>query len=199
MCIVILELSSQQTSSENVAQASSKGRPLSNVSIGLGEYQRTLEEVLTWLLGAEDRLAVMPPIANTTEEVKDQFHDLEVGSCLSRMFYTSVCLNLHVFPYRRQFWGQVIPFLSGTHVGANFKAGRYWRCPRRGIKTLKRRSDGRRGRGRSPSADEAPQHKMGGTKSQGDGSTVKVCMILVTLPPYCGCHKEMQSFCVSIY
>lgn len=103
MCIVILEFSSQQTSSENVAQASSKGRPLSNVSIGLGEYQRTLEEVLTWLLGAEDRLAVMPPIANTTEEVKDQFHDLEVGSCLSRMFYTSICLNLHVFPYRRQF------------------------------------------------------------------------------------------------
>nr|XP_027238839.1 dystrophin-like isoform X4 [Penaeus vannamei] len=68
---------SLDTSSENVAQASSKGRPLSNVSIGLGEYQRTLEEVLTWLLGAEDRLAVMPPIANTTEEVKDQFHDLE--------------------------------------------------------------------------------------------------------------------------
>ncbi|XP_045119299.1 utrophin-like isoform X3 [Portunus trituberculatus] len=53
------------------------GRPLSTVSIGLGGYQRTLEEVLGWLLGAEDRLAAMPPIADSTHAVKDQFHDLE--------------------------------------------------------------------------------------------------------------------------
>ncbi|XP_076057389.1 dystrophin-like, partial [Oratosquilla oratoria] len=54
-----------------------KNRPLSTVSIGLGGYQRTLEEVLTWLLGAEDRLAAMPPIAEEPEEVKQQFHQLE--------------------------------------------------------------------------------------------------------------------------
>lgn len=55
-----------------------KGRPVSTASIGLGIYQRTLEEVLTWLLGAEDRLAAMSPIGSTTEEVKEQFHELEV-------------------------------------------------------------------------------------------------------------------------
>ncbi|KAG7153745.1 Utrophin-like [Homarus americanus] len=64
-------------SSDDPLRAAAKARPLSTVSIGLSEYQRTLEEVLTWLLGAEDRLAAMPPIADTTEAVKDQFHDLE--------------------------------------------------------------------------------------------------------------------------
>ncbi|XP_063855861.1 dystrophin-like [Scylla paramamosain] len=59
------------------AGADGKGRPLSTVSIGLSGYQRTLEEVLTWLLGAEDRLAAMPPIADSTDAVKEQFHDLE--------------------------------------------------------------------------------------------------------------------------
>ncbi|XP_071545204.1 uncharacterized protein [Panulirus ornatus] len=64
-------------SSEDTLRPATKGRPLSTASIGLSEYQRTLEEVLTWLLGAEDRLAAMPPIADTTDEVKDQFHELE--------------------------------------------------------------------------------------------------------------------------
>lgn len=68
-----------QGSSEDILRSATKGRPLSTASIGLSEYQRTLEEVLTWLLGAEDRLAAMPPIADTTDEVKDQFHELEVG------------------------------------------------------------------------------------------------------------------------
>ncbi|XP_068223554.1 microtubule-actin cross-linking factor 1-like [Palaemon carinicauda] len=68
---------SVEVSSEDLPAIPKKNRPLSNVSIGLGEYQHTLEEVLTWLLGAEDRLAAMPPIAETTDEVKDQFHDLE--------------------------------------------------------------------------------------------------------------------------
>ncbi|XP_066986162.1 dystrophin-like isoform X26 [Macrobrachium rosenbergii] len=68
---------SVEASSDDVPMSTKKNRPLSNVSIGLGEYQHTLEEVLTWLLGAEDRLAAMPPIAESTDEVKDQFHDLE--------------------------------------------------------------------------------------------------------------------------
>ncbi|KAK7085433.1 hypothetical protein SK128_001326, partial [Halocaridina rubra] len=66
-----------EASSDDAPGSAKKSRPLSNVSIGLGEYQHTLEEVLTWLLGAEDRLAAMPPIAETTDEVKDQFHELE--------------------------------------------------------------------------------------------------------------------------
>ncbi|XP_069180920.1 LOW QUALITY PROTEIN: dystrophin [Procambarus clarkii] len=68
---------SVEGSGDDASHIAAKARPLSTASIGLSEYQRTLEEVLTWLLGAEDRLAAMPPIADTTEAVKDQFHDLE--------------------------------------------------------------------------------------------------------------------------
>lgn len=64
--------------SPTASSTPTKGRPLSTASIGLGVYQRTLEEVLSWLLGAEDRLAAMPPIAPSTDLVKEQFHELEV-------------------------------------------------------------------------------------------------------------------------
>ena len=62
----------------STTEVSKKDRPLSTASIGLSTYQITLEEVLTWLLGAEDRLANMPDIENSTESVKLQFHELEV-------------------------------------------------------------------------------------------------------------------------
>ncbi|KAG0717770.1 Utrophin [Chionoecetes opilio] len=76
--------------------ADMKGRPLSTVSIGLGGYQRTLEEVLTWLLGAEDRLAAMPPIADSTDDVKEQFHDLEVGGCFFSFLFLKDIFSVHV-------------------------------------------------------------------------------------------------------
>ncbi|KAL3212840.1 hypothetical protein MRX96_007875 [Rhipicephalus microplus] len=40
-------------------------------------YQSSLEEVLTWLLEAEDRLLNLPPIGNTVAQVKDLFHTHE--------------------------------------------------------------------------------------------------------------------------
>ncbi|XP_066905843.1 dystrophin, isoforms A/C/F/G/H isoform X1 [Halyomorpha halys] len=58
----------------------SNSRPLSiatNVSVELGGYQVALEEVLTWLLEAEDRLNMDQPIAETLEEVKLQFNEHE--------------------------------------------------------------------------------------------------------------------------
>uniref|UniRef100_A0A8C1MTS8 Dystrophin n=1 Tax=Cyprinus carpio TaxID=7962 RepID=A0A8C1MTS8_CYPCA len=43
----------------------------------LESYQSALEEVLTWLLSAEDGLQAQPPISSVVEEVKEQFHTHE--------------------------------------------------------------------------------------------------------------------------
>ena len=56
-------------------------RPLSmatNVSVELGGYQRALEDVLTWLLEAEDRLANAPSTDAPLQQIKEQFHTHEV-------------------------------------------------------------------------------------------------------------------------
>ncbi|XP_062301507.1 dystrophin isoform X2 [Scomber scombrus] len=51
--------------------------PLPPGSTSLENYQAALEEVLTWLLSAEDGLQSQPPISNQVEEVKEQFHTHE--------------------------------------------------------------------------------------------------------------------------
>uniref|UniRef100_A0A671Z322 Dystrophin n=1 Tax=Sparus aurata TaxID=8175 RepID=A0A671Z322_SPAAU len=51
--------------------------PLPPGSTSLESYQAALEEVLTWLLSAEDGLQGQPAISNNVEEVKEQFHTHE--------------------------------------------------------------------------------------------------------------------------
>ncbi|XP_035983739.1 dystrophin isoform X3 [Fundulus heteroclitus] len=51
--------------------------PLLPGSTSLESYQAALEEVLTWLLSAEDGLHSQPPISSHVEEVKEQFHTHE--------------------------------------------------------------------------------------------------------------------------
>ncbi|XP_033837659.2 dystrophin isoform X13 [Periophthalmus magnuspinnatus] len=51
--------------------------PLPPGSTSLESYQAALEEVLTWLLSAEDGLQAQPPISDNVEEVKEQFHTHE--------------------------------------------------------------------------------------------------------------------------
>ncbi|XP_072514120.1 dystrophin isoform X6 [Salminus brasiliensis] len=51
--------------------------PLPQGSTQLESYQSALEEVLTWLLSAEDGLQAQPPISSFVEEVKEQFHTHE--------------------------------------------------------------------------------------------------------------------------
>uniref|UniRef100_A0A7N8X944 Dystrophin n=1 Tax=Mastacembelus armatus TaxID=205130 RepID=A0A7N8X944_9TELE len=51
--------------------------PLPPGSTSLESYQAALEEVLTWLLSAEDGLQAQPSISNQVEEVKEQFHTHE--------------------------------------------------------------------------------------------------------------------------
>ncbi|KAK5847636.1 hypothetical protein PBY51_016746 [Eleginops maclovinus] len=51
--------------------------PLPPGSTSLESYQAALEEVLTWLLSAEDGLQGQPPISDNVEEVKEQFHTHE--------------------------------------------------------------------------------------------------------------------------
>uniref|UniRef100_A0A673MU61 Utrophin-like n=1 Tax=Sinocyclocheilus rhinocerous TaxID=307959 RepID=A0A673MU61_9TELE len=45
--------------------------------VSLDTYQITLEEVLTWLLSAEDTLHMQDDVSDDVEEVKDQFHTHE--------------------------------------------------------------------------------------------------------------------------
>lgn len=51
----------------------------------LDSYQANLEEVLTWLLSAEDTLQMQDDVSDDVEEVKDQFHAHEV---LQLQFYS---------------------------------------------------------------------------------------------------------------
>ncbi|XP_058236880.1 dystrophin isoform X2 [Hemibagrus wyckioides] len=51
--------------------------PLQHGTNQLETYQNSLEEVLTWLLSAEDGLQGQPPISSSVEEVKEQFHTYE--------------------------------------------------------------------------------------------------------------------------
>lgn len=46
--------------------------------VNLDSYQTALEEVLSWLLSAEDTLQAQGEISNNVEEVKEQFHTHEV-------------------------------------------------------------------------------------------------------------------------
>uniref|UniRef100_A0A8C2DQV8 Utrophin n=1 Tax=Cyprinus carpio TaxID=7962 RepID=A0A8C2DQV8_CYPCA len=50
---------------------------LLRVEVSLDMYQITLEEVLTWLLSAEDTLHMQDDVSDDVEEVKDQFHTHE--------------------------------------------------------------------------------------------------------------------------
>uniref|UniRef100_A0A8C7QPP8 Utrophin n=1 Tax=Oncorhynchus mykiss TaxID=8022 RepID=A0A8C7QPP8_ONCMY len=47
------------------------------MEVDLDSYQATLEEVLTWLLSAEDSLQVQEEVSEDVEEVKEQFHTHE--------------------------------------------------------------------------------------------------------------------------
>lgn len=49
-----------------------------DMEVNLDMYQMTLEEVLTWLLSAEDTLHMQDAVSDDVEEVKDQFHTHEV-------------------------------------------------------------------------------------------------------------------------
>ncbi|KAL0967779.1 hypothetical protein UPYG_G00256790 [Umbra pygmaea] len=47
------------------------------MEVDLDSYQATLEEVLTWLLSAEDSLQIQEEVLDDVEEVKEQFHTHE--------------------------------------------------------------------------------------------------------------------------
>ncbi|CAD7681913.1 unnamed protein product [Nyctereutes procyonoides] len=53
------------------------GRSLTETEVNLDSYQTALEEVLSWLLSAEDALQAQGEISNDVEEVKEQFHTHE--------------------------------------------------------------------------------------------------------------------------
>lgn len=54
------------------------GSSLMETEVNLDSYQTALEEVLSWLLCAEDTLQAQGEISNDVEKVKEQFHAHEV-------------------------------------------------------------------------------------------------------------------------
>ncbi|XP_041834285.1 dystrophin isoform X2 [Melanotaenia boesemani] len=68
---------SQQLLNPNQEELQRGLSPLPPGSTSLESYQASLEEVLTWLLSAEDGLQAQPPISSHVEEVKEQFHTHE--------------------------------------------------------------------------------------------------------------------------
>lgn len=58
--------------------------------VDLDTYQTTLEEVLTWLLSAEDTLQIQDEVSDDVEEVKDQFHTHEVQGGISWLAHNTV-------------------------------------------------------------------------------------------------------------
>lgn len=56
----------------------------------LENYQTALEEVLTWLLSAEDALQAQGDISNDVEVVKEQFHTHEV------YVYTNLLVGIYL-------------------------------------------------------------------------------------------------------
>ncbi|XP_060232779.1 dystrophin isoform X6 [Meriones unguiculatus] len=57
-----------------VPEHKSFGSSLMETKVNLDSYQTALEEVLSWLLSAEDTLRAQGEISNDVEEVKEQFH-----------------------------------------------------------------------------------------------------------------------------
>ncbi|KAG9349621.1 hypothetical protein JZ751_028069, partial [Albula glossodonta] len=66
-----------QQSPDSQGEEDTAGSPLPRGNPQLESYQSALEEVLTWLLSAEDGLQAQPPISSHVEEVKEQFHTHE--------------------------------------------------------------------------------------------------------------------------
>lgn len=52
-------------------------------SSDIASYQTALEDVLTWLLGAEEKLMEMSPLADYIDGIIEQFHEIEVSIKLS--------------------------------------------------------------------------------------------------------------------
>lgn len=86
----------------------------------LENYQTALEEVLTWLLSAEDALQAQGDISNDVEVVKEQFHTHEV------YVYTNLlkCIYFILFSLL-VFWGFVLFFINFDLENVDWRL-----CPR---------------------------------------------------------------------
>lgn len=76
---------------------------LSNMSdIDVDTYQSHMENVLAWLLDAEDHLSQQEPVSDSVEKVKEQFHTHEVTIlrsfvALMKFFRTSIFIYPTLF------------------------------------------------------------------------------------------------------
>ncbi|KTF84611.1 hypothetical protein cypCar_00035287, partial [Cyprinus carpio] len=73
----VLCVSVQRLAAETEEVSSTRPETEVDMEVSLDMYQITLEEVLTWLLSAEDTLHMQDDVSDDVEEVKDQFHTHE--------------------------------------------------------------------------------------------------------------------------
>jgi hypothetical protein len=74
----------EQGKPSSASESDAGSRPVSIASsIDMGSYQAVMEEVLAWLLEAEDRLGQLGDIGDSLSEVRDQFQEHEVNTNFS--------------------------------------------------------------------------------------------------------------------
>lgn len=66
---------------EAVATAKLEEEASRGPTVELTSYQNIVEEVLSWLLIADDRITTMEPVSEGLNEVKGQFQEHEVNAC----------------------------------------------------------------------------------------------------------------------
>lgn len=109
---------------------------LTNVSVELGAYQVALEEVLTWLLEAEDKLAQHEHIPENLETLKNLFHAHEV--CFTTFTRASLNVDYRISIFTKH---KITEIPDGTV----WPSRRSWRRLGRGRAfTFRRRTDYRR-------------------------------------------------------
>ncbi|KAL5009782.1 hypothetical protein ScPMuIL_012087 [Solemya velum] len=68
---------SMDNTAMSLSSSSSRHSTMSSASVDLLSYQESLENVLTWLLQAEDTVEKQQPIESTVHKVKEQFNEHE--------------------------------------------------------------------------------------------------------------------------
>lgn len=71
-------LPSREVLKEAIATAKLEEEALRGPTVELTSYQNIVEEVLSWLLIADDRITNMEPVSENLNEVKGQFQEHEV-------------------------------------------------------------------------------------------------------------------------
>ena len=81
----------------SISSSSSQHSMTSTPSVDLSTYQDDLENVLAWLLEAEEIVEKQEPIGNDIKKVKGQFNQHEVGPSCEPFIYCHSSLHITIY------------------------------------------------------------------------------------------------------